>query len=39
MESFEVKLAQATAPNKREGILGAIGLVINDKGMVLSPSR
>lgn len=38
MESFEAKLAQATAPNEIEGILGAIGLVINAKGMVQSPS-
>lgn len=33
MQSFEAKLAQATAPNNREGILGAIGLVVNAKGM------
>jgi hypothetical protein len=31
MESFEAKLAQAAAP-ENEGILGAIGLVVNDKG-------
>lgn len=34
MESFEARLAQATAPDNREGILGAIGLVVDAKGMV-----
>lgn len=34
MQSFKTKLAQATAPNNREGILGAISLVVNAKGMV-----
>ncbi len=31
MEEFEVQLARATDPSKRE-ILGAIGLVVNGKG-------
>jgi hypothetical protein len=31
MENFEAKLAQATAPETRD-MLGAIGLVVNDKG-------
>ncbi|KAG6363520.1 hypothetical protein INS49_008621 [Diaporthe citri] len=35
MQSFEAKLGRATAPNNREGILGAIGLVVNAKGDVL----
>ncbi|KAI7780291.1 hypothetical protein LA080_016138 [Diaporthe eres] len=35
MQPFEAKLAQATAPNNREGILGAIGLVVNGKCDVL----
>lgn len=34
MQSFEARLAHATATNNREGILGAIGLVVNAKGMV-----
>jgi hypothetical protein len=36
MESFEAKLAQVTVPNNMEGILGAIGLVVDAKGMLQS---
>lgn len=38
MESFEAKLARATASNNQEALLGAIGLVVDSRGMAKNPS-
>lgn len=38
MESFEAKLAQAISPSNKDAILGAIGLVVDAKGMMQTQS-
>lgn len=34
MRSFEAKLAQAIVPSNKDAILGAIGLVVDGKGIM-----
>jgi hypothetical protein len=38
MENFEAKLAQAAA-REAQGILGAIGLVVNNKGILTTENE
>lgn len=38
MKYFEAKLAQAIVPSNRDAILGAIGLVIDAKGIMQTQS-